>query len=239
MNRKLFLSLLLGVATMVTLHPAAAKAASSRWISVGPEGGNARAFASSPADPNLVYLGTTNSWIYQSVNNGATWTRLAQLGDVDDLVVDNLLVDEADPKTLYAGVWQLDRSNGGVYISHDGGLTWESSPEMQGKSVRALTQAPSNSKILVAGAIDGVFRSEDGGVHWKQISPQGSGEIHKVESIAIDPTDPRTIYAGTWHLPWKTTDGGTTWRNIKEGLIDDSDVFLDHSRSAVSEPRYI
>ena len=233
MNRKLFLSLLLGVATLVTLHPAAAKAASSRWISVGPEGGDARAFASSPADPNLVYLGTTNSWIYQSVNNGATWTRLAQLGDVDDLVVDNLLVDEADPRTLYAGVWQLDRSNGGVYISHDGGVTWESSPEMQGKSVRALTQAPSNSKILVAGAIDGVFRSEDGGAHWKQISPQGSGEIHKVESIAIDPTDPRTIYAGTWHLPWKTTDGGTTWRNIKEGLIDDSDVF-----SIILDPQF-
>src|SRR5690349_22599935 len=34
-----------------------------------------------------------------------------------------------------------------------------------------------------------------------------------------------TIYAGTWHLPWKTTDGGRSWHNIKNGVIDDSDVF--------------
>jgi photosystem II stability/assembly factor-like uncharacterized protein len=33
------------------------------------------------------------------------------------------------------------------------------------------------------------------------------------------------IYAGTWHLPWKTTDGGENWQNIKTGIIDDSDVF--------------
>ncbi len=33
------------------------------------------------------------------------------------------------------------------------------------------------------------------------------------------------IYAGTWHLPWKTTDGGAHWDNIKQGIIDDSDVF--------------
>ena len=170
-------------------------------------------------------MGTTNSWIYQSVDDGATWTRLAELGKVDDLVVDNLLVDEADPKTLYAAVWQMDEIGGGIYISHDGGHTWASSPGMEGKSVRALAQAPSNPKTLVAGAISGVFRSEDGGLSWTQISPEASGEIHKVESIAIDPTDPRTIYAGTWHLPWKTTDGGATWNNIKQGLIDDSDVF--------------
>ncbi|MGC2163320.1 MAG: transcriptional regulator [Silvibacterium sp.] len=225
MNRKLFPPLLLCLATLIVLSPAAARAASSRWISVGPEGGDARAFASSPRDPHHLYLGTTNSWIYQSVDDGATWTRLAELGNVDDLVVDNLMVDEADPKTLYAGVWQMDQTNGGIYVTHDGGHTWASIPDMQGKSVRSLAQAPSDPKILIAGAIEGVFRSEDNGLHWKQISPEGSGEIHKVESIAIDPTDPHTIYAGTWHLPWKTTDGGATWHNIKEGLIDDSDVF--------------
>jgi photosystem II stability/assembly factor-like uncharacterized protein len=226
MNQKSFsFLLLLGLATLISLHPAAASAASSRWVAVGPAGGDARAFASSPADPNHIYLGTTNSWIYQSADDGATWTRLAELGKVDDLVVDNLLVDESDPKTLYAGVWQLDQTNGGIYISHDEGQTWVSSPGMEGKSIRSLTQAPSNPKILVAGAIGGVYRTEDGGLHWTQISPEGSGEIHKVESIAIDPTDPQIIYAGTWHLPWKTTDGGTTWHNIKEGLIDDSDVF--------------
>src|SRR6185437_15239274 len=225
MNRKALLPLLLGFATLVMLFPALAGAAPYRWTAVGPEGGDARAFASSSADPGHIYMGTANSWIYQSTDDGASWSRLAQLGKVDDLVIDNLMVDEADPKTLYAGVWRLDQSDGGVYISHDGGHSWISSPGIQGKSVRALAQAPSNPRVLVAGAIEGVFRTDDGGQHWRQISPEGSGEIRKVESVAIDPTDPRIVYAGTWHLPWKTTDGGATWHNIKQGLIDDSDVF--------------
>lgn len=203
------------------------------WVSVGPEGGDARAFAYDPASPEHLYLGTTNSWIYESTDGGANWKRLAHLGKIDDLIVDNLTVDSADSKTLYAGVWQLDSLGGGVFVSHDSGATWTSMKDMDGQSVRALSQAPSNPEILVAGAISGVYRTSDGGEHWSQISPQGSGEIHKVESIAIDPLDPQTIYAGTWHLPWKTTDGGTTWHNIKEGLIDDSDVF-----SIIIDPKF-
>ncbi|MBB6142467.1 photosystem II stability/assembly factor-like uncharacterized protein [Silvibacterium bohemicum] len=218
-------SLVLGCALAGLIHTSTLHAQITPWVSVGPHGGDARAFAYDPANPQHIYLGTTSSWIYQSSDGGATWSRLAHLGKVDDLIVDNLTVDSADPKTLYAGVWQLDSPGGGVYVSHDSGVTWTSMKDMDGQSVRALSQAPSNPKILVVGAISGVYRTEDGGDHWTQISPQGSGEIHKVESIAIDPADPKTIYAGTWHLPWKTTDGGANWHNIKEGLIDDSDVF--------------
>jgi len=96
---------------------------------------------------------------------------------------------------------------------------------MRGQSIRALTAAPSDPKILVAGTLKGVYRSADGGEHWQLISPEGSQEIHEVESIAIDPTDPQIIYAGTWHLPWKTIDAGANWTSIKQGIIDDSDVF--------------
>ena len=96
---------------------------------------------------------------------------------------------------------------------------------MRGQSIRALTAAPSDPKILVAGTLKGVYRSSDGGKHWQLISPAGSQEIHEVESIAIDPANPQIIYAGTWHLPWRTTDGGANWTSIKQGIIDDSDVF--------------
>jgi len=226
----------LGVAALILIQPNQAPAAALQWISVGPEGGDARSFAYDPANPSHIYMGTTMSWIYQSTDGGATWKRLARLGKVDDLVVDNMVIDSSDPKTIYAGVWRLDRTDGGIYISHDGGATWAASADMDGKSIRALSQAPSDPKILVAGAISGVYRSSDSGVHWTQITPVGNGEILKVESIAIDPVDPKTIYAGTWHLPWKTTDGGATWHNIKQGLIDDSDVFsiiIDPTRPSV------
>jgi photosystem II stability/assembly factor-like uncharacterized protein len=119
----------------------------------------------------------------------------------------------------------LGSRDGGLYISNDGGVTWASDNDMKGQSIRSLAAAPSDPKTLVAGTLLGVYRSSDGGLHWKLISPEGSKELHEVESIAIDPVDPQIIYAGTWHLPWKTTDGGEHWKNIKEGIIDDSDVF--------------
>jgi photosystem II stability/assembly factor-like uncharacterized protein len=195
------------------------------WVPVGPDGGDGRSFAADPSNDKHLYLGTTNSWIYETNDGGATWQRLAKLAKTDDLILDNIVVDQSDPKTLLAGAWVVDHPDGGLFLSHDAGKTWTTVDAMAGQSIRALTQAPSDPKILIAGTLKGVFRSEDSGVHWTQITPQGSMELHEVESIAIDPKEPRTIYAGTWHLPWKTTDGGATWHNIKQGLIEDSDVF--------------
>jgi ligand-binding sensor domain-containing protein len=43
--------------------------------------------------------------------------------------------------------------------------------------------------------------------------------------VAIDPKNPDVNYAGTWHLAWKTDDGGRNWHQINRGMIDDSDVF--------------
>ena len=42
--------------------------------------------------------------------------------------------------------------------------------------------------------------------------------------MAFDPKDDNTIYAGTYHLPWKTSNGGKDWFPIVKGMIDDSDV---------------
>ena len=65
---------------------------------------------------------------------------------------------------------------------------------------------------------------------------QNHADIKNIESIAVDPKDLNKIYAGTWHLAWKTADGGVTWQQIKKGMIDDSDVFsviVDHSNPSI------
>lgn len=232
---RLFLSALAAFLSLPLIPPATA-ATSSGWAPSGPDGGDARRFAFSASDPDRIYVGTIDSWIYVSSNGGSSWAALAKLGNQDDLVVDSLVVDRTDPKTLYAGVWVMDHPDGGVYISHDQGQTWSESPAMRGQSVRALTQSRSDPRVLVAGTLRGVYRSDDRGLHWQEISPAGSTEIHEVESVAIDPYDPGIIYAGTWHLPWKTMDGGQHWQEINKGVIDDSDVFAiiaDPSRPSV------
>jgi photosystem II stability/assembly factor-like uncharacterized protein len=199
--------------------------AQSLWNSVGPDGGDARSLESAPGEPNHLFLGTANSWIYESQDEGGTWHRLAKLDTADDLVVDNIKVDSRNPSLVYAAAWKFDQPDGGLWVSHDGGKSWKANPGLRGQSIRAFTQAPSDPKILVAGTLQGVFRSTDAGDSWQLISPQGSREIHEVESLAVDPKDPDIVYVGTWHLPWKTADGGKNWENIKQGVIDDSDVF--------------
>jgi photosystem II stability/assembly factor-like uncharacterized protein len=235
MKRTILRLFLLG-ASLLGISDLAAQGGVSNWIPVGPNGGDARSFAVDPGNPQHLFLGTTTSWIYQSTDGGGSWKRVARLGKSDGLVVDSLVVDSSDAKTIFAGVWQIDRPEGGIYVSHDDGATWAAIAEMDGQAVLALTQSYSDPKTLVAGTLKGVYRSEDKGLHWKEISPPESGELHEVESIAIDPNDPKTIFAGTWHLPWKTTDGGATWHNVKQGLIDDSDVFsiiIDPTRPTV------
>lgn len=195
------------------------------WLPFGPNGGDARAFAADPHDRMHLYLGTAIGWIYESRNGGADWKRLARVGKRDDLVLDSIILDAAKPGRILVGAWVLSSNDGGLYISDDAGVTWSAPAELKGQSIRALANAPSDPQTVIAGTLKGVYRSTDGGLHWHLISPEGSQELHEVESIAIDPKNPQIIYAGTWHLPWKTTDGGAHWANIKEGVIDDSDVF--------------
>jgi photosystem II stability/assembly factor-like uncharacterized protein len=195
------------------------------WFPLGPFGGDARSFAVDPHNSKHLYLGTETGWIYQSHDDGDTWERIGQIDHRSDLVIDHILLDPSSPSRLLVGAFTLNRPSGGIFISDDGGKHWYDQAEMSGQSVRSLARSSSDPKILVAGTLKGIFRSEDGGTHWKQISPADSTEIHEVESIAIDPKDPQVIYAGTWHLPWKTADGGGHWESIKQGIIDDSDVF--------------
>ncbi|MFZ1085628.1 MAG: transcriptional regulator [Terracidiphilus sp.] len=200
-------------------------AAQKLWNATGPAGGDARAFAAVPGEPQHLYMGSTNSWLYESLDGGADWKRLAKLDTFDDLILDHIIVDPVNSSTIFVAAWRLDHADGGLWVSHNAGKDWSEMVGLHGQSIRAFAQSPSNPEMLFAGTLDGVYRSSDSGATWTLISPPGSQEIHEVESLAIDPLDPEVIYAGTWHLPWKTIDGGKSWQSIKAGIIDDSDVF--------------
>jgi photosystem II stability/assembly factor-like uncharacterized protein len=195
------------------------------WAVIGPDGGDVRSIAAVPGDPTHLYIGTTNSWVYESKDGGVNWNRLSKIEPSDDLIIDRILVDAERKKTIYIGGWKLDGASGGLWISYDGGAKWNKASALEGQSVRSLTQSASDPARIYVGTLKGVYRSNDYGKNWAQISPVGSAEIHEVQSLAVDPKNPAIVYAGTWHLPWKTTDGGITWNSIKQGLIDDSDVF--------------
>ena len=206
------------------------------WFPLGPYGGDARSFAVDPHDSKHLYLGTETGWIYQSHDGGNAWTRVTQIEGRNDLVIDHISIDPAAPEHMIIAAFMVNRPGGGIYTSNDAGKRWVKDPQMSDKSVRSLTRAASDPNLLIAGTLDGVYRTKDNGKHWELISPAGSTEIHEIESVAIDPKDTNVIYAGTWHLPWKTEDGGAHWQNIKQGIIDDSDVFsivIDPTNSSI------
>jgi photosystem II stability/assembly factor-like uncharacterized protein len=203
----------------------ASAAWAGQWTALGPDGGDVRSLAYDPQNPDHIFLGTSTGTLFSSTDGGHNWTRFAHLGSGDDYVIDHLAIDPQKPNKMYAAAWSVENQQAGdLFRSNDGGTTWETTPAMHGKSIRAMAIAASDSKTLVAGALDGVFRSTDNGKSWQRISSSNQ-EIHNIESIAIDPKNPNVVYAGTWHLAWKTDDGGANWHHINKGMIEDSDVF--------------
>jgi photosystem II stability/assembly factor-like uncharacterized protein len=210
--------------TVVLLFMAAVSSRAEIWTALGPPGGDVRAMAVDPARPSRVFLGTADGHIFGSEDSGAHWTLVGRASSRLDAVITAIVVDPRDGNVLFAASWTRDSAaGGGVFRSADGGHTWTGA-SLAGQAVRALAMAASDPRVLVAGTLDGVYRSLDAGKSWERISPEHHQELRNFDSLAIDPGDPQTIYAGTFHLPWKTTDGGRTWRPIHEGMIDDSDV---------------
>jgi photosystem II stability/assembly factor-like uncharacterized protein len=210
--------------------------ASGPWQVLGPDGGDARSLAYDAHNPDHILLGTSTGQMFASNDAGRTWSRLARLGG-DDYVLDHIAVDPQDANRIYVSAWSVSsQQTGEIFRTRDGGRNWDTLPAMHGKSIRAMAMYKGDSKVLVAGALDGVYRSNNGGDTWERLSSANSSEIKNVESIAVDPKDPDTVYAGTWHLAWKTSDGGANWQHINKGMIDDSDVFsviVDHDNPSV------
>ena len=196
-------------------------ACAQRWERLGPPGGMVVSLAA--AADGTVYLGTPDGHIFASGDRGEHWALRGRAGGRLDGVVQRIVSDARDAKRLLAAVWFREVAKGGIFESVDAGKSW-ALIGLGGESVRALEQSASEPKVWVAGTRTGVFRSADDGQSWLRITQAGDAELQNVDSLAIDPRDARTIYVGTYHLPWKTTDGGKTWNSISVGMIDDSDI---------------
>src|ERR1700683_3582261 len=154
--------------TMLMFASVYAVGAGRQWAVLGPDGGDVRSLAYDPQDPNRVFLGTSTGVIFVSEDGGHNWSRFAKLGTGDDYVLDHIAFDPQNSKTIFVSAWSVqDQAAGDILRTHNVGKDWEALPAMQGKSVRAMAVAPSNPKIVVAGALEAVSRSRDGGNQWE------------------------------------------------------------------------
>jgi photosystem II stability/assembly factor-like uncharacterized protein len=195
------------------------------WQHVGPPGGNVTSLA---VTHGIVYLGTPDGHIFGSSNRGERWELRGRVSSRLDGVVQRIVADGGKRDRLLAAVWfQAATEGGALFESLDGGWHW-SAVGLPGEAVRALEHSESDPRVWVAGTRSGVFRSVDDARSWQRITRADDPELQNVDSLAMDPTNPEIIYVGTYHLPWKTLDGGKTWSSIASGMIDDSDVMSLH-----------
>ncbi len=148
--------------------------------------------------------------IFKTTDSAVHWQPLTNVVPGD--LVSCLTVDPSNPQTLYFGTWN------GLYKSTGGGASWTSL--MQGSPPQApypsqylspssLVVDPVHPETLYLGTgFNGIYKSADGGVTW---SPAGSGVSRFVRRIAIDPSNPSTLYATTDAGLYVSKDSATTW----------------------------
>jgi hypothetical protein len=159
--------------------------------------------------------------VFKSNDGGVNWIPTTMPGYLKVY----LAMDPIAPATIYAAGWA-----GGVYKSINSGDTWTAKNNgLGGFQNNAIVIDPVDPSTLYVGGSDGIaYKSTDGAESWAALnnggrigSVEGAGGTHVIQSMAIDPTSPDTIYVGGWedHL-YKSTDGGATWNLSNAGLDD-------------------
>ena len=218
---------------------------SLEWRCIGPaRGGRVQSVAGVVGDPHTYYMGATGGGVWRTTDAGVTWRPVTD-GFVGTGSVGAVAVAPSDPNVVYAGMGEADiRGNfshgDGVYRSLDAGDTWTRVGLEDSRQIGEIDIHPADPDVVFVAALGhvwgpggerGVFRSRDGGESWQRVLP-GGPRLGAID-VAIDPLNPRVVYAGLWHVsrtPWRldsggpggglfrSRDGGDTWEPLTEGL---------------------
>jgi photosystem II stability/assembly factor-like uncharacterized protein len=177
-----------------------------------------------PHHQRTLVVGTATAQLFRSRDAGDTWRPVPFPGALR-CTLHAMLIDPTTANVYFVAVSSETPQYAGVFRTVDEGATWQRLRGMEQKQVWALAFWKPNARVVAAGAQDGVFLTSDGGDTWKRLASPGAPWPQPVVSLAFDPVDRNTLYAGTPHLAWKTADGGATWGSIPRGMKEDSDIF--------------
>ena len=225
--------------------------AEMKWRAIGPNrGGRTKAAAGHPSQPYTFYIGVCNGGVWKTTDAGRTWVPI--FDDQETGSIGAVVVAPSDPNIIYVGsgegLARPDLSVGdGMFKSTDAGKTWANIGLRDAQQIPNIAVDPRNANrlfVAVAGhpygpsKERGIYRSTDGGRTWQAV-------LQKDENVGgadvdIDPSDPNIVYATMWEErqgPWenaqwrgtgagiyKSTDGGSTWRQLTKGLPGDGNI---------------
>jgi PKD repeat protein len=194
------------------------------WSGFGWNPGLGRVNASyvDPNDPEHLYVATPSGGLWESTDNGNSWTALT-----DTLVAiggSAIAVDPNNTDLIYLATGDgngADTYSFGVIKSEDGGETW--TPTNLAFEVNQFIRCtdmvmdPNDSQKLYVSSSEGLYVTDDGGETWSQ--PLDAF----VRDVAIHPTNSDIIYVSGTRF-YKSTDGGESFDNITSGLPSPSAV---------------
>ena len=187
------------------------------------------AIAIDPANVQTLYAGTYAGGVFKSINGGQSWSPV---GDgLTNAYMFTLALDPVSAQTIYAGT-QFNL----LFKTTDAGTSWaaiDNSPNYfqtqttpttdYGNSASFIAVDPSNRQTVYASIYNAttltykLYKSTDGGTTW---AAANGGLSSRVFSLAIDPFNSQTLYAGTMVGVFKSLNGGTTWVAANSGLTD-------------------
>lgn len=216
-----------------------------RLRAVGPAlmSGRVSAIAVHPGDKQTWYVGVASGGVWKTVNAGITWTPVFQ--NEGAYSVGSVVIDQKHPATIWVGSGEANnqRSVGygdGIYRSDDGGRTWRNLGLKTSEHIGRIVIDPRDSNVVFAAAYGplwtaggdrGLYKTIDGGKSWTKVLE--ISEHTGISDVAMDPHDPEVLLAvahqrrrHTWTLIHggpesglhKSTDGGKTWRRVREGI---------------------
>jgi photosystem II stability/assembly factor-like uncharacterized protein len=197
-----------------------------------------------PGQPNVFYIGVNNGGVWKTNDFGRTWTPIFDNQPTGS--IGTVTVAPSDASVVYVGsgegLHRPDLSTGdGIYKSTDAGKTWHHFGLRDGQQIGSIIVDPQDPKRIFVAVLGhpygpneerGVYRSTDGGKSYEKVlyKDENSGAI----ALSFDPSNAQIVYAVLWEAregPWengswqgahsglfKSTDGGTTWRQLTNGL---------------------
>lgn len=183
--------------------------------------------------------------VYRTTDGGLTWDLVLHVSDRAGGA--DLSIDPTNPRIVFASIWQMVRhpwdivsggEDSGLWRSVDGGDTWERISDNPGFATGLLgrigvTASPARAGRVWAlveaiGGQGGVYRSEDGGLSWEQVSQERSvqGRPWYYSHIIAHPTEADTVWSmNTW--AWRSRDGGRTFQQVQTPHGDNHDLWID------------
>lgn len=231
-------------ALLTAQSPDAATLAGMKWRSIGPVNmaGRITDIEADPRNPKVFYVAGATGGLWKTVNAGTTFFPLWDDGPIASL--GDVAIAPSNPDIIYLGTGEDDSRNSvqpgyGVYKSTDGGVHWQSLGLEKTQHIGRIVVHPTNPNVVWVSAVGalwgpnperGLYKTTDGGKTWK-LSKFVSDKAGFID-IAIDPRNPNILFASSYERVrgpyflksggpgsalWKTTDGGTSWREVKGG----------------------